>query len=144
MSLEFLIVVIVYNAINLDNMLWVFYMEKSDFVVTLGDGTASFLECREPATEKYCVFSKAAIIAEVSHRRAKEEALQGLLHKPSPSSDEERQHNASGTPKVDHFEELVLNSSGIWRDQKHLISSALGKDREVGSSFMCVKLLRIV
>ncbi|KAF1966152.1 hypothetical protein BU23DRAFT_417826, partial [Bimuria novae-zelandiae CBS 107.79] len=58
LSLSFLTIVIVCNAIKLATMLWVLYLEKSEFVVTLGDGAASFLEFRDPTTEKFCVFSK--------------------------------------------------------------------------------------
>lgn len=128
-SLSFLLVVIACNAVKLCTMVWVLYMERSDFIVTLGDGVASFLEHPDPGTEKYCVFDKHAIVAEVAHRKLKREATLASVTKEDGSI-------VSFGSKFDHFEELVLDSSGVWRDQTHRYSSALGKDREVGSSFM--------
>lgn len=137
LSWSFLLIVIVCNAVKLSIMLWVLYMEKTDFIVTLGDGAASFIEHPDPTTEKYCVFSKDAIRAEVAHRMSKAEATRSLLSDPSTS---EAQFGSAPTvttgPKADHFEDIVLNSNGMWRDQNHLYSSAIGKDRQVGSSFM--------
>lgn len=45
-------------------------MEKLDFIVILGDSVATFLEHPDPTTEKFCVFSKDAITAEVANRKA--------------------------------------------------------------------------
>lgn len=143
LSLSFLIVVIVCNAIKLATMVWVLYMEKSDFIVTLGDGAASFLEYRDPTTEKYCVFTKEAIAAEVAHRRLKQESLQnsGFWNDTSyPRAHDASELDGSAAPKMDHFEELVLNASGVWRDQKHLYST-IGRTREIGPSFMYRHLL---
>lgn len=44
LSLTFLIIVIVCNTVKLLTMLWVVFMERKDYIVTLGDGAASFLE----------------------------------------------------------------------------------------------------
>ncbi|KAJ4301352.1 hypothetical protein N0V90_003444 [Kalmusia sp. IMI 367209] len=141
LSLSFLIVVIICNAVKLATMLWVLYVEKSDFIVTLGDGAASFLEYRDPTTEKYCVFSKDAITAEVAHRNARQATLHDLETMPKPDALDQDMLNIQGGSssdglKTDHFEELVLNSSGVWHNLRRPYSSALGKDREVGSSFM--------
>lgn len=129
-SLSFLIIVIACNAIKLGIMVWVLYMEKSDFVVTIGDAVASFLEHRDDITEKYCTFNKDAITAEVAHRGARN----GISYSNLSSSSEPSK--AGTVPKTDYLDELVLNSSGVWRDQTYPYSSALAKDREMGSSFM--------
>ncbi|KAF2446411.1 hypothetical protein P171DRAFT_430575 [Karstenula rhodostoma CBS 690.94] len=137
LSQSFLIIVIVCNAVKLTTMLWVLYMEKNDFIVTLGDGIASFLEHRDPTTEKFCVFSKEAITAEVAHRMSKQEAFRTSFSDPSTSNTQsESAPKVKTATKTDYLGEMVLNSSGMWRDQNHLYSSALGKDRQVGSSFI--------
>ena len=134
-SLSFLLVVIVCNAIKLGIMIWALYMEKSDFIVTIGDAVASFLEHRDHMTEKYCVFNKDAITAEVAHRGAKNEASFSGSYGKLESSE-------VATLKTDHFDELVVSSSGVWRDQRHPFSSALGKDRELGTTFMYAECLK--
>jgi hypothetical protein len=137
LSRSFLIVVIVCNAVKLTIMLWALYMEKSDFIVTLGDGAASFLEHHDPTTEKFCVFSKDAVIAEVRHRLSKQDGPQTLSTDTSNvDSQFGSRPKAQAAPEPDQLEEIMLNLHGTWRDQKHLYSSALGKDRQVGSSFM--------
>ncbi|PVI04090.1 hypothetical protein DM02DRAFT_519244 [Periconia macrospinosa] len=80
LSLSFLVVVIVCNAIKLAVMLWVLCVEKSDFLVTIGDGAASFLEHRDFTTEKFCVFNKDAITAEVSHRNLRRRDRESMLN----------------------------------------------------------------
>jgi hypothetical protein len=68
-------------------MLWALYMEKSDFIVTLGDGTASFLEHHDPITEKFCVFSKETVTVEVGYRSLEQGGLRTLAgDMPSVSS----------------------------------------------------------
>jgi hypothetical protein len=73
LSLTFMIIVISCNAIKLGTMLWVVFMEKSDYFVTVGDGAASFLEHPDSTTEQMCVASRHDIIGKVGdlHQKAK-------------------------------------------------------------------------
>ncbi|CAI6340112.1 unnamed protein product [Periconia digitata] len=144
LSLNFLIIVIVCNAIKLSVMMLVLYREKSEFIVTIGDGVASFLEHRDPNTEKFCVFNKHALTAEVAHRTTRQtiqdepdfgsqaQYKEDMFKQIDPKTKDDR----SRTLKDDAFEKLVLTSNGVWRDFKYPYSSALGKDREIGSSFI--------
>lgn len=152
LSLSFLIVVIVCNAVKLAVMLWVLYMEKSDFIVTIGDAAATFLEYNDPNTEQFCAFNKDVITAEVAHRNARLEAERhasasveltplnisnpDVLHTRNDSS-------GSGKAKHDAFEKLVFDSGGVWRELRYPYSSALGKDRSAGTSFMYVQWMYV-
>jgi hypothetical protein len=111
LSLTFLVIVIVCNSMKLLTMLWVVFMEQKDYIVTLGDGAASFLERPDPTTERMCILSKPAIIHEVS-----EAPFKG-------------RHD-------DHLSRLITKSGRGWTKQSTTYSSALNKDRELGSQFM--------
>jgi hypothetical protein len=111
LSLTFLVIVIICNSMKLLTMLWVVFMEQKDYIVTLGDGAASFLERPDPTTERMCMLSKPAIIHEVS-----EAPFKG-------------RHD-------DHLSRLVTRSGRGWTKQSTTYSSALNKDRELGSKFM--------
>jgi hypothetical protein len=65
-SLTFLTIVVVCNAVKLFIMLWVIFMEHKHYIVTLGDGAASFLEHRDPTTERMCILSKPEITTGVA------------------------------------------------------------------------------
>jgi len=111
LSLTFLIVVVVCNVLKLAMMLSVLFLEKSDFIVTLGDAAASYLERPERSTERLCVVNKATVILKTGSRRDK--------------------HDRS-----DYLDELIEDSYGTWRKQSHPYSSALDRERQIGSYFM--------
>jgi hypothetical protein len=113
LSLTFLIIVIVCNAVKLLTMLWVVFMEQKDYIVTLGDGAASFLERPDPTTERMCILSKTEIVREVADApyRSKHD---------------------------DNLSRLMAQSGKKWTKKYSTYSNALNRDREVGSYFMCV------
>jgi hypothetical protein len=111
LSLTFLIIVIVCNSIKLPTMLWVVFMERKNYLVTLGDGAASFLEHPDSTTERMCILSKQEIVSEVADAPFK------------------TQHN-------DQLSHLVTQSGKRWTKQLSTYSNALNRDREVGSYFM--------
>lgn len=153
LSLSFLTVVILSNAVKLIVMLWVLVsMKDSDFVVTLGDAAASFIQRRDPTTETFCVFSKEAVLSEVAHHGTRRPEQQGF---------ESVELSAYHGSKLNHLEDLLLtqeigfqdlrtsaartleddlgrNSSAVWRVRRIPFSSSLGKDMGIGSFFMCV------
>jgi hypothetical protein len=111
LSLTFLIIVIVCNSVKLLTMLWVVLMERKNYLVTLGDGAASFLERPDSITERMCILSKPEIAREV----------------------------AEIPLKIDHNDQLsriMTNTGKRWVKQSTTYSSALNRDREIGSYFM--------
>lgn len=111
LSLTFLIVVIVCNSVKLLTMLWVVFMERKDYVVTLGDGASTFLERPDPATERMCILSKSEITQEVA-----EAHLHG-------------RHR-------DQLATIMAQSKKEWVKRHSTYSNALNRDREIGSYFM--------
>jgi hypothetical protein len=111
LSLTFLIIVIVCNGVKLPTMLWVAFMERKDYLVTLGDGAASFLERPDLTTERLCILSKEEIIREVADTPFR-------------------------TRHDDQLSQLVTQSGKRWTKQFSTYSNALNRDREVGSYFM--------
>ncbi|KAF1911588.1 hypothetical protein BDU57DRAFT_543087 [Ampelomyces quisqualis] len=47
-------------------MLWIVFIERKDYIVTLGDGASSFLERPDPNTERMCILSKQYVVREVA------------------------------------------------------------------------------
>jgi hypothetical protein len=111
LSFTFLVIVIVCNSVKLLTMLWVVFMERKEYIVTLGDGAASFLERPDPITERMCILSKQEITREVADTTIK------------------TRHN-------DHLSQLVKASGKRWTKQSTTYSNALNRDRELGSYFM--------
>lgn len=111
LSLTFLIIVIVCNTVKLLTMLWVVFMERKNYIVTLGDGAASFLEHPDSTTERMCILSKEEIVKEVKD----------IPHR--------SRHN-------DRLSQLVGQSGKTWESKFTTYSNALNRDREVGSYFM--------
>ena len=110
LSLPFLAIVIACNAVKLCTMVCVMFMYKADYLVTMGDSAASFLEHPDPTTERMCIMSKGEIV-------------------------EATQDNNKTTPK-DQLDALVQQSRRTWTEQYRTYSSALDRDRQVGSTFM--------
>jgi len=113
LSLTFMIIVIVCNTTKLITMIWIVSVERKDYIVTLGDGAASFLETPDPSTERLCVLSKPEIVREIK------------------SLAPEERHD-------DQLSRLVTQSKQTWTKQSSTYSNALNRDREIGSYFMWV------
>ncbi|KAH7379202.1 hypothetical protein DE146DRAFT_307283 [Phaeosphaeria sp. MPI-PUGE-AT-0046c] len=113
LSLTFLIIVIVCNSVKLLTMIWVVFMERKDYIVTLGDGAASFLERPDPTTERMCILSKEEIVREVGD----------MPHR--------SKHN-------DQLSRLVGRSGKTWEPKYTTYSNALNRDREIGSYFIFI------
>jgi len=111
LSLSFMIVVIICNAVKLAMMLWVLFLEKSNFIVTLGDGAATFLEYPDPNTRGLCVLSKDAVITMCGPNRKQ-------------------------LTKGDELDNILQDAYGTWTKSYRAYSTALDRDRELGSSFM--------
>jgi hypothetical protein len=111
LSFTFLIIVIVCNSVKLLTMLWVVLMERQDYLVTLGDGAATFLEHPDSTTERMSILSKPEIVHEVT------DAKLNFKHD-------------------DHLQRLVTQSGKRWTKQHTTYSNALNRDREIGSYFM--------
>ncbi|KAH5117022.1 hypothetical protein HBH71_117950 [Parastagonospora nodorum] len=111
LSLTFMIIVIVCNVTKLSTMLWIVSVERKDYIVTLGDGAASFLETPDPSTERLCVLSKPELVREIKS-------------------------SASGERHNDQLSRLVTQSKQTWTKQSSTYSNALNRDREIGSYFM--------
>jgi hypothetical protein len=112
LSLTFMIIVVVCNTVKLCTMVYVLLIEKSDFLVTIGDCASSFLEHSDSITERMCVMSRDDIIDAVhdgSHRNSNPQ---------------------------DRLDILIQRSNRSWTQKSTKLSSALDKDRQLGSSFM--------
>lgn len=119
LSLTFLVIVIVCNSVKLLTMLWVVFLERQDYIVTLGDGASTFLKSPDPKTERMCILSKPEVVCEVA------EAPHAFKHD-------------------DQLERLVTQSGKRWRKQYSTYSNALNRDREVGSYFMQVEHFLVI
>jgi hypothetical protein len=108
-SLTFLVIVFVCNAVKLFIMLWVIFMEHKHYIVTLGDGAASFLEYRDPTTERMCMLSKPEITGGVA---------------------------ASSFRQSDHLERIVMDSTMTWTERSITYSNLRNRDREVSTLFL--------
>jgi hypothetical protein len=108
-SLTFLVIVIVCNFVKLLTMLWVVSKEHKDYVVTLGDGVASFLEYRDLTTQRMCMLSKKEITLGLR--------LASLKHDDRP-------------------EELAMKSGTTWAKKNIRYSQARSRDMNVGTYLM--------
>ncbi|KAF2831463.1 hypothetical protein CC86DRAFT_314833 [Ophiobolus disseminans] len=113
LSLTFLIIVIVCNSVKLLTMMWVVFRERQHYIVTLGDGAATFLERPDPTTERMCILSKPEITHDVANAALK------------------NQYN-------DSLSRLMSQSGRKWVKQTTTFSNALNRDREVGSYFIFI------
>jgi hypothetical protein len=108
-NFTFLIIVIVCNVVKLATMVWVVFMEHKDYIVTLGDGAASFLEHPDPTTQRMCILSKPEITREV--------AAQTFKH-------------------YDRLATLLMEIKMTWNTRFITYSNARNRDREVGTYFL--------
>jgi hypothetical protein len=65
LSLISILIVVSCNVIKLATMLWVVFKEKSEYLVTVGDGAASFLKYPDSTTEQMCVASRSNVVGKV-------------------------------------------------------------------------------
>jgi hypothetical protein len=69
LGLDFMVIVIVFNALKLCVMLWVLFTDRSEYLVTLGDAVASFLQQPDPYTAGQCMLDKDAHLYKVGQQR---------------------------------------------------------------------------
>jgi hypothetical protein len=87
-------------------------MEKLDYIVTMGDGAASFLEHPDTTTEQMCVATRHDIMAKAG--------------------------SSSQIPKQgdDELASVIRGTGSTWTKQYSKYSTALDRDREIGSVFV--------
>lgn len=107
-SLDFMIVVIVFNALKLAIMVWVLTTDKNDYLVTLGDAVSSFLERPDPITRRQCMLDKENMLMKIGqfpyHVKGEEEIVRRRFDERSP---------------------------GKWLPQTQRYFASLGKDRQM-------------
>ncbi|KAI2488562.1 hypothetical protein Ptr902_02695 [Pyrenophora tritici-repentis] len=70
-SQDFMIIVICFNFAKLVIILWVLIADKSEYLVTLGDAAASFLERPDSSTVGKCMLGKEEHLFQLGYRIAK-------------------------------------------------------------------------
>ena len=112
LSFTFMIIVISCNVLKLCTMFWALFMEREDYLVTTGDGAASFLEYPDPKTGRMCVSTRYDIIDNIC----------------DPDLDVK--------PHNDELAAVVTKVKGTWSKEYSTYSTALDRDREYGSYFI--------
>ncbi|KAF3033635.1 hypothetical protein E8E12_004407 [Didymella heteroderae] len=115
LSLVYILVVIACNALKLSIMIWTLIIDRSAYIVTLGDGVASFLQHPDPVTRSHCMLGK-------------EEMLYKLGYMPY--------HELEGE-ELDTFN---LRVDGVWLPQRRRFFALMGQDRQIFFAvlFCCV------
>jgi len=67
LSLTFIATVIAFNFLKLAIMLWVLFTDKRDYIVTLGDASASFLKRPDSITRGKCLYGKEEMLYSIGH-----------------------------------------------------------------------------
>ena len=114
-SRDFMITVIVFNAVKLAIMIWVLLKDKNDYLVTLGDAIASFLEHPDATTKGMCMLGKEEMLF-----------MRGVI----PYHTKEEQEIL--------IVDLQNRAEGKWRPQKLRYMSGLGTDRQMIFAFLYV------
>lgn len=110
-SLTFMLIVITCNFVKILTMLWVVFMERKHYIVTLGDGIASFIEHRDHTTDRMCMYTKPDIKHAVSVAKF--------------------QHD-------DELQTVITTAKTTWNKQFITYSNAMNRDREVGTYLLYV------
>jgi hypothetical protein len=105
LSLDFMITVIVFNALKLLIMLWILFTDKSEYLVTLGDAAASFLQRPDPCTTGQCMLDKEAHLYRLGHQ-------------------------ADLEPETSMWMAMQDRLAGIWQPKKMRYSVSLPVDRQ--------------
>ena len=107
-SLHFILIVIAFNSLKLFIMLWVLFTDRRDYIVTLGDASATFLKHPDPVTRDKCTYGK-------------EEMLYCLGHVPyHPKREDELLE-----------EYFSIRLSGKWLPQRRHYLTFISRDRQV-------------
>jgi hypothetical protein len=75
LSLVFILIVISCNIVKLATMLCVVFKERSEYLVTVGDGAASFLKHPDSRTEQMCVALRGKIVGKVQSAKLQNDQL---------------------------------------------------------------------
>lgn len=105
LSLYFMVVVIIFNFIKLFIMLWVLINDDSEYIVTLGDAVASFLEYPDPTTNSMCMLGKEEMLWKIGYRPYHE-------------------------PEGEDSDTLNLRLGGVWLPQSLRYFASVTKDRQ--------------
>jgi hypothetical protein len=111
LSIMFMIIVITCNVTKAGAMLLTFLDRDSDYLVTIGDAAASFLDKPDPTTLGLCVLSKEDMLIKFGHGRSK-----AVL-----------QYEA---------EELALRLDGRWQVRQKRYISSLSRNRQFSGSLL--------
>lgn len=106
LSLTYILVVTACNLVKLGVMICTLVVDRSTYIVTLGDAVVSFLQRPDPITRLQCVLGK-------------EEILHKLGYMPY--------HEMEG----EELETHMLRVEGLWLPQRRRYFDLMGKDRQV-------------
>jgi hypothetical protein len=108
-SLDFMIVVIAFNTLKLAVMVWVLATDKHDYIVTLGDATASYLRRPDLTTKGQCVLNRKEM----------------MYHRGGTGFE----HRRYGPSLPD--DEFLRRVGGTWLPGTKKYFSLMGKDKQV-------------
>jgi hypothetical protein len=106
MSMDFMIVVMSFNLVKVAIMVWILVTDQSEYLVTLGDAVASFLERSDTCTIGQCMLGKEAHLFKRGQRTD--------LH-----------------PQADNWERFQQGVIGTWLPTRLRYSSSLPDDRQI-------------
>ena len=118
-SLDFMIVVIVFNALKLAIMAYVLVTDKHDYIVTLGDAASSYLRRPDPTTLGQCMLGKQEMLF--------------VRGSPPHASDRGLQIQ----------EKFWLRTRGTWLPRSEIYFSLMGKDRQVFFALLYVSVSKL-
>lgn len=78
-SLYFMVTVIAFNLLKLVIMLWVLFTDKHDYIITLGDASATFLKHPDPETCGKCTYGKEEMLYYLGHMPYYVKGDEGLI-----------------------------------------------------------------
>jgi hypothetical protein len=105
LSLDFMAIVIGFNALKLLVMLWVLFTDRSEYLVTIGDAAASFLRNPDHFTAEQCMLDRDIQVYRTGH--------QGALD-----------------PETSSWATMQERLSGVWQPTKLRYSASLPEDRQ--------------
>jgi hypothetical protein len=111
LSLAYMVIVIIFNILKLSIMVWTLTSQKSAYLVTIGDVTASFLQRPDPVTVDLCVLGKIEILDKLFPSKS-----------PARTKHERDSH--------------TFREQGTWLPQKRRYAKIVGRDRQVIYIFM--------
>jgi hypothetical protein len=106
LSLTYILVVITCNVLKLSVMIWTLIIDRSTYIVTMGDSIASFLQRPDLITRHNCALGK-------------EETLYKLGYMPYHE------------PEGEALDTLALRVDGMWLPDRRRYFALMGQDRQV-------------